>query len=232
MTVYDVVSLYQAARKGGKKMIKKIIIDGHELLVNPDIDFKKLPKEFDGAFSSPMLVSEIPGHRDRISSEPYVFVQPKLDGWCCMANTRTRKIYTRSGREITTLPHIQAALPVDGPEWLHGELYIHRVWLDNIQSMIKNGNLMIEFHVFDLVDAELAKARFSYLYSKWHHLSTCTMPIKLVETYEIMPEQIEDYYERFLSAGYEGIIIRLDGHGYEHKRSANVFKMKPGTEGM
>jgi len=33
-----------------------------------------------------------------------------------------------------------------------------------------------------------------------------------------------------LDAGYEGIIIRLDGHPYYHGRSQNVFKMKPETE--
>jgi ATP-dependent DNA ligase len=144
-----------------------------------------------------------------------------------MANTRTRKIYTRAGHEIKTLPHINAALPVDGPEWLHGELYRHGVELNEIQSMIKRGSDEIEFHVFDCVDSGRFGHRAAII------VGTITFTgnkVKRVPTYKIMPEQIKDYYTRYLDAGYEGIIIRLDGHGYEHHRSINVFKMKPGTE--
>ena len=177
---------------------------------------------------SPMLVSEIPGHRSRIMSADYVFVQPKLDGWCCMANTRTRKIYTRSGREITTLPHIQAALPVDGPEWLHGELWTTGANCDDVQSMVKRGDSSLEFHVFDCVSVEPWSGRDFIVdcFCGGQRMSG----IYTVDTFKISPSDINRFYRMFINDGYEGIIIRLDGHGYEHGRSVNIFKMKPGLE--
>jgi len=179
-------------------------------------------------FASPMLVSEIPGHQGRINSQDYVFVQPKLNGHCCMANTRTRKIYTRSGHEITTLPHINAALPTTGPEWLHGELWRTGWTADDVTVAIKRSSKRVQLHVFDYVSVMGFCARIKKLIM----LPIYNETVRLVTSYEIMPEQIEDFYARFINDGYEGIIIRLDGHGYYHGRSQNVFKMKPGTEGM
>lgn len=193
-------------------------VDG-ETAMDSDFELRSCPP--------PQLVSEIPGHRDRIMSEPYVFVQPKLDGWCCMANTVTRKIYTRSGAEIVNLPHINAALPVYGPEWLHGELWKPGANCDDIQSMVKRGSDEVELHVFDCVSDEGFGPRTVSLINPIVARET----VKRVPTYQASPEQIEDFYDRFISDGYEGIIIRLDGHGYHHGRSVNVFKMKPGTEG-
>lgn len=176
-------------------------------------------------FPGPMLVSEIPGHRSRIESQEYVFVQPKLNGWRCMANTRTRKLYTRSGREITTLPHINAALPSDGPEWLDGELWKAGADCDDVQRMVKQGDVDLEFHVFDCVSRDPFGLRYKEQLPTFHNGA-----IHDVLTIQIRPDEINSAYGHFLPMGYEGIIIRLDGHGYEHKRSVNVFKMKPGTE--
>ena len=182
--------------------------------------------KFHGAFKSPMLVSEIPGHRGRINAAEYVFVQPKMDGHCCMANTRTRKIYTRSGHEITTLPHINAALVSEGPEWLHGELWKDGATSDSVGVMINMGWTSLELHVFDCVSDEGFEDRFFY-YPIQDYLDG---PIKYVRAKRIAPNHINYHYARFINDGYEGIIIRLDGHGYYHGRSQNVFKMKPGTE--
>jgi len=184
-------------------------------------------------WASPMLVSEIPGHQGRINAQPYVFVQPKLNGHCCMANTRTRRIYSREGHEIKTLPHINAALPVDGPEWLHGELWEYEATSDDVAVMIKQGDTSLEFHVFDCVSDLGFGQRIAHLigYHKFNLNFKRDICIR-VPTYEITPEQIEDYYARFIQDGYEGIIIRLDGHGYYYGRSQNVFKMKPETEGV
>lgn len=175
---------------------------------------------------SPMLVSEITEYlKHIIMSQEYVLLQTKINGWCCMANTRTRKIYSRNGHEITTLPHINAALPVDGPEWLHGELYKHGFELNEIMSMIKLGNNKIEFHVFDCVSDN----PFSLRWIEQVPIFTGG-PIYNVQTIQITPKEIHQAYELSLKDGFEGVIIRLDGHGYEHNRSVNVFKMKPNTK--
>ena len=190
---------------------------------------KNTTTDVEAFLTSPMLVSEIPGHEGRIDAEPYVFVQPKLDGHCCMANMRTRRIYSRSGHEITTLPHINTALVSEGPEWLHGELWKPGATADSVGVMIRTGDVSLELHVFDCVTIEEFGARQLTMIA---YIGNESSIIKRVETYEIMPEQIEDFYARFIQDGYEGIIIRLDGHGYYHGRSQNVFKMKPETEGV
>ena len=173
---------------------------------------------------SPMLLSEIPGHRERIDAQPYVFVQPKLNGWRCMANTVTRRIYTRSGREITTLPHINSALPVGGPEWLDGELYRHGWGLDKIAAGIKKGSPEIQYHVFDCVSDEPFDIRDNI------NFKTCSISsrsiVQHVKAIRCEPIYIKDMYKKYLSWNYEGLVIRLDGVGYEHKRSVNIFKMK------
>lgn len=177
------------------------------------------------AFKSPMLISEIPGHQDRINSQDYVFVQPKMDGHCAMANTRTRRIYTRSGHEITTLPHINAALPVDGPEWLHGELWKDGATCDSVAVMIRSGDTSLELHVFDCVSDEGFGKRSACMAIDYNYNDV----IKRVPTYSIDIKDITWNFFKYLDAGYEGMIIRLDGHPYYHGRSQNVFKMKPET---
>lgn len=180
--------------------------------------------------AAPMLISEIPGHRGRILAEDYVYVQPKLDGWCCMANTRTRKLYTRSGKEISTLPHINAALPMEGPEWLHGELYVHGAGVDTVQSMVKRGDERVELHVFDCVSDEPFAVRIERVLELATNGAAINDVIKVVPTVWTKPAQVPEFYRAAVIAGWEGLIIRLDGHGYEHGRSVNIFKMKPGTE--
>jgi len=178
-------------------------------------------------FLPPMLVSEIPGHQGRINAADHVFVQPKLDGHCCMGNTRTRKIYTRQGHEIKTLPHINAALPESGPEWLHGELWKDGATADSVGAMIRAGDESLGLHVFDCVSDEGFWDRFyDYKFRRKDGI------IQTVFTWGIPPSEINNYYARFISQGYEGLIIRLDGHPYYHGRSQNVFKMKPETEGV
>lgn len=176
-------------------------------------------------FKSPMLVSEIPGHQGRINAEPYLFVQPKLDGHCCMANTRTRRIYSRQGHEITTLPHINAALPTKGPEWLHGELWKPGATSDSVAVMIRCGDISLRLHVFDYVSDEEFSIREHQLNRIPFNETFDTVP-----TLKIAPSNIKQYYKHMLSLGYEGMIIRLDGHPYYHGRSQNVFKMKPKQE--
>ena len=219
--------IYRQREKEGLKMIKKIIIDGHEFDACQDTDFTRQPI-FGGSFSSPMLVSEIPGHQGRINSQPYVFVQPKLDGHCCMANTRTRRLYSRQGHEITTLPHINAALPTTGPEWLHGELWRKGWTANDVTVAIKRGLVRVQLHVFDCVSDEGFGKRSACMAIDYNYNDV----IKRVPTYSIDIKDITWNFYKYIDAGYEGMIIRLDGHGYYHGRSQNVFKMKPETEGV
>lgn len=85
-------------------------------------------------------------------------VQPKLDGVRCIATNKG--LVTRRNEPITSVPHITEAcryLPDDMA--LDGELYIHRVDLQTIQSYVLRKrpyklSYMIEYHVYDSLNIE------------------------------------------------------------------------------
>ena len=185
-------------------------------------------KKHQVSFVKPMLISEIPGHEKTIENQSEIYVQPKLNGWRCMANLRTRKIYRRSddnlGKEITTMPHINDALPVfTGIEWTDGELYCHGLTLGQIQSGISKGNTDIKFHAFDLVTSDSFEIRYAELLELRYKDSG----FQIVRADCITPNKIQDYYHKIMSWSYEGIIIRLLNHPYEQYRSTAIFKKKP-----
>lgn len=164
----------------------------------------------------PMLLTEYPDKIDLINSQPYVFIQPKLDGWRGMINTKTGEIFLRSDKKVE-LPHItDEILKIKNmPEWIDGELYTHGYTLGQIQSMIKLKDERIQFHCFDVVsDKGFSSRQRSIVYN-------------MVDTYSIRPSEIMKYYNDFLSAGYEGAVIRIDGQPYHQYRSDQVIKIKP-----
>lgn len=181
---------------------------------------------FHNSFDGPTLVSEIPGYRDLIMSQPHVLMQPKLAGWCGIANTVTRRIYTRKGYEITNMPHINVSLPTQNcPEWVHGEYYIHGRTEDEMQSLIKLGDARVQFHIFDVVSNESAERRQARVVD----INTNDV-IKIVPALPMHPDDIHGFYEACLADGYEGAIIRIEDYGYRHGRSPRIFKIKPGIE--
>ncbi|HPA71434.1 MAG TPA: hypothetical protein PKY31_04140 [Spirochaetota bacterium] len=172
---------------------------------------------------TPMLLSEATAYRDTIGAAPSVYVQPKLDGWRGIVNTRTGAIYSRSGR-LLDLPHITAAiLAASGlPEWLDGELYAHGYTLGQIGTMIKRADPMIKFYCFDAIIPGMFSRRLEVVRSIME-----SDTIRTVATAKISPSEISRYYNEYLGMGMEGVVIRLDAE-YHQGRSEKIFKMKPG----
>jgi ATP-dependent DNA ligase len=175
----------------------------------------------------PMLISEYPDHIDLVNSQQYVFIQPKLDGFRAIGNTKTGEIISREGNTFV-LPHISVELIELGkkgfPEWLDGELYKHGKTLGQIQSMIRKSSDEIEFHVFDFI----SKGGFLERFNKHEIIDKLSgLHIEIVLTFRVSPERIMNYYEYFLNKGYEGAVIRLDNRPYEQFRSNQALKMKP-----
>jgi DNA ligase 1 len=166
----------------------------------------------------PMLISEAPYYQEKINSCDYVYIQPKLNGWRCIINTKTGILYSRSG-SIITMPHISAdILHGNYPEWLDGELYSHGYTLGQIQGMIKRTDTRIKFYCFDVISDGVFSARYKGVQE--------TDNIKTISTEKIKPSEIKRYYQEYLNMGLEGAIIRLDAP-YENRRSENIFKLKP-----
>lgn len=169
-----------------------------------------------------MLLSEYPYYINKINAEDNVFIQPKLNGWRAIINTKTGIIYSRSGR-IITLPHISKdILSINNlPEWLDGELYIHTGNADTIHSAIAIQDTRIKFYCFDCITDDIQADRINAI-----NKIKETENIRIVSTVQIKPEKIHFFYMEYLKMGLEGAVIRLNTY-YENRRSRNIFKLKP-----
>ena len=170
----------------------------------------------------PMLLSNYPDYKEKIESFPVVYIQPKLNGWRCIIDTKNGILYSREGN-IFNLPHISEDVlkMSDLPDFIDGELYCHGKTLGNIASMIRNGSREIKLYCFDVISKDIFSKRLEILMNIRE-----TENIRTVATERITPHQIKKCYKQYLKMDLEGAVIRLDKK-YENKRSSNIFKLKP-----
>jgi len=164
-----------------------------------------------------------------------IYSQPKLDGIRCIA--RADGLWTRSGKEIVSCPHIVEALAElfeANPDLiLDGELYNHDLKDDfnKITSTVRKTKLkpadietsreLVQYHVYDMYSDKSFFERITELESLG-----LSDPIVLVETAFVTDtESIDRLYGQYLEAGYEGQMIR-DDQSYENKRSKYLLKRK------
>jgi len=170
-------------------------------------------------------------------SQP-VYIQPKLDGVRCLFTKDGA--YSRAGNKFMNLAHIELALipffQQQPDVVLDGELYNHELRNDfeKIISLVRKqkptaddrleAQKLVQFHCYDYFDGVIYdsyKTRMQNLvtadlYDKVHYV-----PARLVDSYNYA----RDIHATFLSEGYEGSIIRLDGL-YKHGRSYDLMKFK------
>ncbi len=180
-----------------------------------------------------------------------VFSQPKLDGIRCIA--MREGLFTRTGKEITAVPHISEALEsffkLYPNATLDGELYNHAYKDDfnKIIHLVRKQNLtdehlsesaeMIQYHIYDapvigngkwaMTEKDLYSDRTSKLDASFANLGLekedCLVVVPTVEIHG--REQLDRCYEDYIEAGYEGQMVRLDAP-YENKRSPKLLKRK------
>jgi len=185
-------------------------------------------------FFEPMLAKDFNKAK---SVEFPIFVQPKLDGIRCIA--RAEGLFTRQGKPITSCPHIEEELApyftADPDLILDGELYNHDLKADFEQLVsiirkqdpspehLEKSRHLVEYHVYDMPSWEGRFSERSAVIGAM--LVDCTFLIP-VETHKTASKVGLDLsYEDFLSAGYEGQMVRLN-EPYEQKRSKNLLKRK------
>lgn len=159
-----------------------------------------------------------------------LLVQPKLDGFRCLARRERAgwMLYSRSGK-VLDLPHITSVLSQDA--WLgltlDGELYIHGRSFQWLTSAIRQRTTDVEFHVFDgfvegndqIPAAERLAALGTFQF---------TGPVKRLAHHVItFQHQLDQLYTETLAAGYEGLILRDPTAAYEHKLTWAMQKLKP-----
>ena len=171
-------------------------------------------------------------------SQP-VYIQPKLDGVRCLFTKDGA--YSRTGKEFMNVSHLRTTLlPFfkQHPDVvLDGELYNHELKHDfeKIISLVRKqkptaddrleAQQLVQFHVYDYFDSVIYdsyKTRMQMLVtSDIYDRHVKYVPAKLVDSYNYA----RDLHATFLSEGYEGSIIRLDGL-YKHGRSYDLMKFK------
>ena len=171
-------------------------------------------------------------------SQP-VYIQPKLDGVRCVFTKDGA--FSRTGKQFKNVAHIELALLSffkHSPDViLDGELYNHKLKNDfeKIISLVRkqkptaddrlDAQHLVQFHVYDYISAPVYdsyKTRMQQLVtSDIYDAQIKYVPAKLVDSYNYA----RDLHATFLSEGYEGSIIRLNGL-YKHGRSYDLMKFK------
>ncbi len=184
----------------------------------------------------PMLAHKF--DNSRVDWSQPVYIQPKLDGVRCLLTKDGG--FSRTGKKFMNIAHIELALIPFFKKYpdlvLDGELYNHKLKHDfeKIISLVRkqkptaddrrDAQHLVQFHVYDYIDGkyESYKNRMLQLVmSDIYDVQIKYVPAKLVDSYNYA----RDLHVTYLSEGYEGSIIRLDGL-YKHGRSYDLMKFK------
>lgn len=170
------------------------------------------------------------------------YSQPKLDGIRCIADKNG--LWTRSGKEITSCPHIwDAVKPIlrENPNMVFdGELYNHELKEDfnKITSLVRKVKTteadraeaakLVQYHVYDIYNHQQPELTFADRDSNLTsaHKVVNDQCVQLVPTqYANTQEALDQFYGEYLRDGYEGQMVRND-EPYELKRSKHLLKRK------
>ena len=180
---------------------------------------------------APMLAHKFRDHAHKLSWP--VYVQPKLNG---MRMTMTNGVgMSRGNKEI--IPDVIQHLVCDECEWtLDGELILPGNQL--LQETMKAAKKyrpglsdQLEYWVYDVIDSENGyDVRRNAIEAE---VNMAPDNVKLVPTYIAHNESdVMKYHTEFVSAGYEGTMIRDSHTPYEvGKRSYSLLKLKDFTDG-
>jgi DNA ligase-1 len=165
-----------------------------------------------------------------------VFSQPKLDGIRCIV--KKDGMWSRNGKKIVSAPHIfesmKSLFDKDSSLIFDGELYADKFANDfnAICSLVKKtkptsedlneSRIKIQYHIYDL------PSNNDTFVKRYKELTNMSLPkcCILVKTEQLDNlNDVNAYYEDYMSAGYEGQMIRLDSK-YENKRSKSLLKHK------
>lgn len=163
---------------------------------------------------------------------PYI-VQPKYDGFRCRVVPIQNGVLLLSSEEniFYSVPHLNSIFGrLNLQSELDGELYYHGMSFELLSSIVSRtvnihpDHTRIQFHCFDVVNNESQMNRLLYIenlkdLSPWIKVS----PFWFCDSLD----DIMRTYDKIISLGYEGIIVRHLMAPYERKRSTAVMKFKP-----
>ena len=181
---------------------------------------------------------EVPMLAKTFKDEHFVtaHVQRKLNGLRCLATKQEGQVilYSRKGKLFDNLHEISAQLMdlLNEGDTFDGELYCHGFALQSIQSWIKRrqpNTLKIAYVVYDYMDDQVFMDRYDYVKSRFEAVPkpekryVILLPTKRIST----RNEVLEAMSKARSAGFEGLMVRLHGFGYENgKRSMSLLKVK------
>lgn len=178
-----------------------------------------------------------------------ILVQRKLNGVRCLVSKQG--MFSRNGEKIVAAPHIAEALAwvfekaSNANLHLDGELYNHELKedLQDLMSIVRkqtpseaqleNSAKMVQFHLYDSFhlggESEPQETRLKRIETI---AKLCNKKsIQLVRTEVIHSgAELHSIYERFLTEGYEGAMLRWWDAPYLHDRSNKLLKYKPRSD--
>lgn len=184
------------------------------------------------------IMKAYPFTEERLAKwQPPYIVQPKYDGIRCRAipisGTDGQGCLLLSSEEniIYSVPHLNTIIGGLGLKTeLDGELYCHGMSFEEILSITsRTVNLhpdykKIQFHCFDVVNNELQMKRSLIIENlRGVNPHIVVAPFWLCNNLD----EVKQTYDKIISLGYEGIIIRHQLAPYEIKRSLYIMKFKP-----
>lgn len=201
----------------------------------------------------PMLATDWSKVTDKAKLTRGIMVQPKLDGIRCVADTQTGRLYSRTGKVISGLVHIEHALRLAADvatppaTWMDGELYRHGMSFQGIVGAARRSVNVdvgtaerVQLHLFDMVTDAACESRLSQLATWLTSAQALVSPgkldsLQLVHTEdcgesagaECVERTVKEAVDRFVADGYEGAIIRCYHSPYTvRKRSQDLIKFK------
>jgi DNA ligase-1 len=196
-----------------------------------------------GTLFKPMLANDYAKLKNPIDFP--VTSQPKLDGIRCIA--KADGLWTRTGKPHMAIPHIWEAVKGIFEEFpdmiLDGELYNHDLKDDfnSIVSLVRKSKpseedlaesaKLVQYHVYDIqYDLYDETKDLNFVFRKTSYINIvrkldidCIVPV--ANAFIQSQVELDEVYARYISEGYEGQMVRLDGL-YENKRSKNLLKRK------
>ena len=166
--------------------------------------------------------------------KPPYGVQPKLDGERCIAKFNEEissyELFSSEGNKIISVNHIVDSLNrLRTKITFDGELYNHSLTMESIHSIVSRTKIFhtaanfVQYHIFDTINTNTQFERlFQITRLKYDE------NIHLISTHSAENfNQVMCLYEKFLSDGYEGMIVRHLGVPYIPRRSLYMMKFKP-----
>ena len=175
------------------------------------------------------------------------WIQPKLDGYRCLARKKGNQIELLSKRGLP-FPHLETIKKelrhhpffLQHPKgYLDGELYLHQHSMNDLKRVLGRKILEddddavqlekeITYNVFDTIDHPRPPRLFGQRFSDLKKTFPSSSKIKLVVTEKVTSmKEVDQKKKEYLEQGYEGVIVRNDTGAYRPgKKSMDVFRTK------